>query len=1035
MGTSGDEVLTTSDVIERRAYVTLLFSDVCDYTRIIEKLDPEDADELRTRVAELANRVVTSHGGQVNQFMGDGLLAVFGFPEPDENAVRRALGATLEFHRAVAELGFEAPALRGLSPRMHSGVHSGLVFLRRGNPLAGQYELSGDAVNTAARLCSAASRDEIIVSDATLHGLEPFFKVQSVPALVLKGKSHPVAASRVLAAAAEEEPARSRRSRGIFVGRERELGVLEASLSRALQRHGSVLCVVGDAGLGKSRLLSEFCRRARGSVPGLRVHRGVCEVYGDVVPLRPFLQVLREVLPTSKDAPSEQSIWSVERALTQIDENLRVHLTTLLGVLSVKARERTADADLTVIQAVTELMLSLARTSPLLLVLDDWQWADDASVQVMGRLVRAVAELPLQIVVGARDISEDDPVLGKAERLRLVPFDERESFAAIAGFVMRTTEPLAAKIHERSGGNPLFLEEICQSLTASGEFDGELNEGEIPRNVRELIQVRLGRLDPRAASLLHVASVLGNSFTPWLLRSVAGELDVEPLLGKLMLAGFLIESEDGDQIRFRHGIAREVVYDSVRVRERRRLHAEVASVLEATFVGVARADHYESLASHHAAAGHAALAVEYAELSGDKAAASSALDRARAQYGTALAELDQLEDSAELVTRRLQLVSKWAAACVFSPSRQQLSVLAEASKLAEQSHDEAARMRVEYSFGWLCYALGDQPAAIEHLSRALSLARALSDQVSEAQLYSNLGQSYAASGDYEQALACLEKGIEMKRRRATKRTRTLPVGFAYALGCRGLVYGDRGEFEAAYVQVQEALASVAGSGHAVEGSLLCLLGMIQVWHGRFGEALQTAERGRATGERVNGPYVLAICQVIASYSEVLQTHSATALVALERAVTWLESREIGLYLGFGYSHLAHALLIAGRSDDARRFAERAIACAATSDPLGVASGERTLALLAANEGHREAAFAHVERAFASARARKSDRDVALTHSCASRVEAAFGNADAQGERLRAAHAMFDRLGMNYHRAEAERQLMSASRDDSARRSG
>lgn len=1024
-------MLTVSDVIERRSYVTLLFSDVCDYTRVIENLDPEDADELRTRIVELANRVVTSHGGQVNQFMGDGLLAVFGFPEPDENAVRRALGAALEFHRAVAELRFEAPALHGFSARIHSGVHSGLVFLRRGNPLAGQYELSGDAVNTAARLCSAASRDEIIVSDSTLHGLERFFKVQSVPALMLKGKSHPVAASRVLAAAAEEEPARSRRARGNFVGRERELAALHMSLSRALQRRGNVLCVVGDAGLGKSRLLSEFCRAARGSVPGLRVHRGVCEVYGDVVPLRPFLQVAREVLPTSKDAPAEQSIWNIERALTQIDEGLRVHLATLLGVLSVKARERTPDADLAVIQAVTELMLSLAKAGPLLLVLDDWQWADDASVQVMGRLVRAIGELPLQIVVGARDISDDDPVLGNAERLRLAPFDESESFAAIAGIMMRATEPLAAKIHERSGGNPLFLEEICQSLAASGEFDGELNEGEIPRNVRELIQVRLGRLEPRAAGLLHVASVLGNSFPRWLLRRVAPEFDIEPLLGKLLLEGFLVE--DGDQIRFRHGIAREVVYDSVRVRERRRLHAEVAKVLEATFAGVARADHYESLASHHAAAGHAAQALEYAELSGDKAAASSALDRARAQYGTALAEIDRLEDSAELVARRLQLVSKWAAACVFSPSRQQLSVLAEASKLAERSGDEAARMRVEYSFGWLCYALGDQRAAIEHLSRALTLARAASDQVSEAQLYSNLGQSYAASGDYEQALACLEKGIEMKRRRATKRTRTLPVGFAYALGCRGLVYGDRGEFQAAYVQVQEALASVAKSGHAVEGSLLCLLGMIQVWQGRFSDALQTAERGRSTGERVNGPYVLAICQVIAGYSQVLQTGSASALVGLERAVAWLEGREIGLYLGFAYSHLAEALLIAGRDEDARRFAERAIACADTSDPLGVASGERSLAILAARQSGRDAAFAHIERAFASARSRQSDRDAALTHLCVGRVEASFGNADLAREQLRAAHAMFDRLGMSHHRAEAERLLTSASPGDPLRK--
>lgn len=1034
MGRSGDEVLTTSDVMERRAYVTLLFSDVCDYTRVIEKLDPEDADELRTSIVELANRVVTGHGGQVNQFVGDGLLAVFGFPEADENAARRALAAALEFHAAVAELEFHAPALRGFSARIHSGVHSGLVFLRRGNPLAGHYELSGDAVNTAARLCSAAGRDEIIVSDSTLHGLEAFFRSQRVPPLVLKGKSYPVAASRVLGPA-EEDPARSRRGALAFVGRERELSELHALLERAQQRQGSVVCVLGDPGIGKSRLLAEFYRRARGSIAGLRVHRGVCESYGDVVPLRPFLELVRQVLPTPKGTPSAETIWSVERALTQIDESLRAHLTTLLALLSVKPRERSADPDLSVIHAITELVLCLGRKDPLLLVLDDWQWADDASVQVLGRVVRALGELPIQIVVGARDIPEDDPVLGRAQRIRLSPFSERESFSAVTGIVLGAPEPLVAHIHERSGGNPLFLEEICQSLSVRGEFEAELEGAEVPRNVRDLIQVRLSRLGSRAASLLHVASVLGNAFPVWLLRQVAPELDLEALLFRLMLEGFLVEGESGEQVRFRHGITREVVYDSVRVRERRRLHAEVAQALEAAFVGVARVDHYEALASHHAAAGNAAQALDYAELSGDKAAQSSALDRARAQYSSALAQLEQLPASGELVARRLRLVSKWASACVFSPSRQQLSLLAEAAELAERSGDAAAQVRIEYSFGWLYYALGDQPASIAHLARGLERARALGDTISEAQLYSNLGQSYAASGNYEDALSCLDKGIEMKRRRATKRSHGVPVGFAYALGCRGLVYADRGEFQAAYVQVQEALATVRDSGHAVEGSLLCLLGMIQVWHGRFAEALQTAERGRATAERVNGPFVLAICQVLGGYAEAIGSRRESSLIAIERAVRWLEGREIGLYLGFSYSHLAHAFLLLGRDNEAQRFAQSAITRAETSDPLGVASGERTLATLAARQGRREAAWAHVERAFASARARQSDREVALNHLTLSTLEGAFGNREGEREQLRTAHAMFDRLAMTYHRAEVERRLIDLSREHRGQSSG
>ncbi|MFZ5891848.1 MAG: ATP-binding protein [Myxococcota bacterium] len=1023
MGSPADESLTLSDVVERRSYVTLLFADVCNYTQIIEKLDPEDADELRASVVELANRVVVSHGGQVNQFVGDGLLAVFGFPNPDEHAVRRALTSAIEFHRAVSELRWEAPALRNFSARIHSGVHSGLVFLRRGNPLAGQYELSGDAVNTAARLCSAAGRDEILVSDSTLHGLEPFFRVESVPPLQLKGKSHPVHASRVLGPATEDEAARSRRGQGSFVGRERELSVLEQLLGDCVHRRGSVICVLGDAGIGKSRLLHEFTRRTRQA--GVRVCRGDCESYGDVVPLRPFLRVLREVLPIPKDVPAEQVILSVERALTQIDESLREHLTTLLGVLSVKPRENTLpDAEAKVIAAVSDLLFALGRQQPLVLLLDDWQWADDASVQVLGRLLRAVGELSMLIVVGARNVADDDAVLGSAARLSLTPFSESESLAAVEQLLAgRLSMRAALGIHQRSGGNPLFLEEICQSLPADIELGEELPEGEIPRNVRDLIQVRVERLGAVPAELLRVASVLGNEFPRWLLRAVAPNLDVDATLISLIIQGFLLEDETGETLRFRHGIAREVVYESVRVRERRRLHAEVARVLEANFVGIARVDHYEALASHHARAGEFAQALDFAELSGDKAAASSALDRARAQYEAALAHIAELPDSPELCARRFRVVSKWASACVFSPSRRQLAVLAETAELAEKANDAGALMRIEYAFGWLCYALGDQASSVSHLARALVLAQAAHDEVSEAQLYSNLGQSHAAAGNYDDALACLEKGIEMKRRRGrSSRGKVVPVGFAYALGCRGLVYGDRGEFDAAYVQVQEALHVVRDTGHAVEGSLLCLLGMIQLWQGRWHDAVQTAERGKRTAERVNGPYVLAICQVLSGYAEFLESRNEAALEQLDRALSWLERREIGLYLGFSYSHWAHALLLAGRFEAAREYAERAVSRVQISDPLGEAQGERTLAELCARDGNRSAALAHIERALASAQRRSSERDVALARLSLATVHRVFGEHAAVQAELTQAKLMFERLGMAHHQAEARRLL-------------
>ena len=309
------------------------------------------------------------------------------------------------------------------------------------------------------------------------------------------------------------------------------------------------------------------------------------------------------------------------------------------------------------------------------------------------------------------------------------------------------------------------------------------------------------------------------------------------------------------------------------------------------------------------------------------------------------------------------------------------------------------------------------------MNRALEFAQRAHNEPLIAQLLSNLGQSHAAAGEYGEALAYLERGIEMKRRRGNRSRRGgLPVGFSYALGCRALVYADRGDFSAAYVQIQEALDVVRDTGHAVEGSLLCLLGMIQLWQGRWQDALHTAARGRATAERVNGPYVLAICQTVSGYARWVLERSPAALDELQRAIAWLERREIGLYLGFGYAHLAHALLTAGELGPAREYARRAAQRGQTGDPLGEALGERVLCELSARDGERERARAHAECAQKSAARRGSARDTALSQLVQGELHLVWAEPEPARALLEAARHSFEQMGMAWHRAEASRLL-------------
>lgn len=1015
----------------RRRYVAVLFADICGYTELSEGIDPEEIDQLRHQLESLALNAIGRHGGTVLQVYGDGILAVFGHPTPQEDDARRAVEAALELHEATRTASWDIAMPANFVLRMHSGVHAGLVFIRQGDALHGHYEISGDPVNTAARLCAASARDEILVSDTVLIGIEAFFSTEAGKPLLLKGKRAAIQAYRVTGRSHVQTRFDARRLSGLthFVGREPELQRLQRLFLHASAGARTTAYVSGAPGIGKTRMLEEFRRRIEAM--GARVLRGRCEHYGDTAALDPFRQVVAQLFAVSASDEPAAARSAVTRQLALYGSHMAEHRDDLLLLLGL-ARQPTdsprsgtavAERSQRVMHAIAQLLLTLSSREPLALILDDWQWADDASRIVLESFLGEAGPGRLCVVVGARE-GLPEPALKSAEVFGLRPLSESE-----CGAVIRTLRPgfldvgITHGIYARTGGNPLFLEELCRSLpdhVVAGE--NVLEGGEVPTTLQGLIQARVDRLPTPMGHLLRVASVIGQEFSRTLLARVLPEHPVAELLEQLADGDLIQPTDDPAMLRFKHGITQAVIYESVRKAERRVIHRQIAQTVSQES-GHERA---ELLAHHYRGAGDHEQAAIFAEVAGDRAFAASALDRARFHYTQALESLEQLGAAPDVRSRWLSIHARWAGAYVYAPSRKQLPTLEKGARWAEELGDASAQAYVAHWRCWIHYVLGEYDNAIDIGNQGLSLARTVGDERLATQLIVSLGQCHAAAGEHAQALTWLDQGIALKRKRAAGRSNLkLAQGHAYALGCRAAVYADRGDFDLADSDMAEALQAVEGTGHAVEASLLALVGQINIFRGDFQAAAEAASECRAQAERFNSNYAFAMGSVYEAYAHWELTRTPTALEAIRNAIAWLESRDTGLFSSLNYGLLSDAYASAGAWDDARDHAQRALRRSTERDPLGACLAHRALARAeAARAGHDSPAVGtHLQAAIAAAEAREALRDVGLTRLLQAELLRAEGVTPSQAEwHAREALMIFEPRGMHHHAALARKHL-------------
>jgi len=969
---------------EYRRYAIFLFADLCDFTSLNEVVDPEDVARILHAIRNEVDALVHRYGGSVNEWRGDGVLCTFGLPRSSEWDAQHAVEAALAMHAAVASMDLGLPVPKGFQLQLHTGVHGGLVFATEREAAQG-YDLVGDAVNTAARLCDAARRGEVLVSSEMIESVKDLFEMAPIEHLQLKGKRFAVSAYRVIRRSdvATRFAASQRRGLTPLVARENTLATLQAALTSVLGGKLEVLNVYGNPGAGKTRILEEFQARSPASV---YVLSGRCGQTPNAKPLEPFIEILLQVLGVRARALRDELVEALAARVSRLDASLQKHETAFLHLLGLEHYSKVAQNPELVrfflIDALSDLVGALSKIQPLMITLDDWQWADDASREVLGRLIRLLEPAAALLLVASRD--GVDPILSARPAIHLQPFSSEESALVISALLPFALDlGFKRAIHERSGGNPLFLEELCRALPSAAPAGMEdLATGKVPTSLRGIIQVRVERLLAAPLRVLSAAAVIGTEIPQWLLEQVSGVDDLPADLLELQREDLLYAVELDNSFRFKHATTRDVVYESIRLPERRRLHRVALESLRRHASVTGLPEPYEELAYHCAGAGEHEQAAHFAELAGDKAAATSSMDRARQQYRVALDALEKLGLEGSVEQRWFSLVSKWATGALYSPAPEHLDLLERALAQAIRSKSTLAASRAEYWLGWFHYALGNQSTCIAHCRSALEKATDIHDERLIGQLHLNLAQSLTAVGSYPEALEYFESGFSAKRHTSSGRQakpvnqRRAPLGFAYALACRGVLYGDQGNFSEAFRCFDDALESLRDTGHAVEGSCLGLLAMVQLLQGRWEDALTTAVRTQQTAERVNGPFVFAMSQTVSGYARWMLDRSGSALVELEHSVSWVEGRGLLLYISFNYACLAEALLEAGKLEAASNYARRAIARASV-DPIGEASGYRTLAHLASLTRSEEPG-ALLSKAMTASVARRSAREIALT---------------------------------------------------------
>jgi len=964
-GTCGAD-LSAKKSRETRKTVTIVFADVGALTRSGERLAPEALKDVMEQVFEIARQAVERHGGTLAKFIGDAVMAVFGLPVRREDDALRAVRSAIDLKVGLGKLAESLEREKAIRVDVAIGVNTGEVAA--GHASVGRSLAIGDAVNVAARLEQAAPSNEILIGHLTYTLVRDFADAEEIAPLALKGKLQPVRAYKLLAVKSAV-PARHRQQ-GAMVGREAEMALLSRVFESALaDRACRMATLIGDAGVGKTRLTQEFLDSIGDRV---RVLRGRCLPYGEGITFWPIVGVVGDAADIQESDHPELARDKIQALIG--DNQVAERVAAAVGLL---------DAPFQVAElfwGIRRFFEILAARQPVAILFDDIHWAEPTFLDLIERLIAVTEDAPVMLLCTARqDILEKRSEWGEASgssRVVLTRLSDADAARVIENLLGQAglSERVRAKVVAAAEGNPLFVEQLVSMLIDSGmlrfangrwEPTGDLSAISIPPTIHALLAARLDQLSDNERAVIEPASVIGLTFAQAALVALVDEDVRNEVPGHLhtleqrqLVRLQTTAHEDALEHRFAHLMIRDATYAGLLKRARAQLHERFVAWSDEAYAASDRATEYEEILGYHLEQAHRYLS-ELGPLDGHGVALGIDASGRLASAGQRAFERGDLPATVNLLRR--------------------------AADALPAGH--AARPRLQYRFGFALREAGDYEAAAPVLETAIAGAAALKDHGLEAtaRLALVMGQYYVDPSKVEgrvedrvqEAIRVLQdvadeeglaqawmavanlrimdnqwaaaaKAIESVVEHARKgghRVIELRVAPQLAM-C--VEYGPTPAAEA--IRICEGLIAKSGGDRRGEAIALRGLAHMHAMRGEFEAAREEYRRARTMLEELGWTFVAAIGSIVSGPIEMLAGDAVAAEAELRRDYDALDQMGERNYISTVAGYLAEALYRQGRFDESRRFADFSAEIAAPDDVMTQVLWRGVSAKLLARQG-------------------------------------------------------------------------------------